>query len=84
MTMTGHRRPTQCERIIKYMEDFGSITSRDAINDLGVYRLASRISELKKDGYPITSKVETVKNRYGEPSYIKRYFMGNENGGAAS
>ena len=75
MTMTEHRRPMQCERIIKYIDDFGSITSRDAINDLGVYRLASRISELKKDGYPIVSKVEPVKNRYGEKCRIKRYSM---------
>lgn len=36
-------------------------------------RLASRISDLKKMGYPITSKVEAVKNRYDENCYIKRY-----------
>lgn len=81
MTMAEHKRPTQCERIIKYMDDFGSITQREAINDLGVYRLASRISELKQDGYPITSKMEAVKNRYGETSHIKRYFISNNGGG---
>lgn len=73
MTMAEHKRPTQCERIIRYIKDFGSITTRDAINDLGVYRLASRVSELKQDGYPIASKMEAVQNRYGETSYIKRY-----------
>lgn len=66
---------SQSERILKYMEDFGSITQIEALNDLGVMRLASRISDLKKLGYPIISEVEAVKNRYGEKCYIKRYSM---------
>lgn len=41
-------RPTQCERIIKYLKDFGSITQYQALQDLGIMRLASRISELQK------------------------------------
>ena len=52
----------------------------DAFKDLGVMRLASRISDLKKMGYPITSKVEAVKNRYGENCYIKRYSMEEPDG----
>ena len=52
----------------------------EALNDLGCMRLASRISDLKKLGYPITSKVEAVKNRYGENCYIKRYSMEENNG----
>lgn len=66
-------KATQTERVLKYIEDFGSITQLEALNDLGVMRLASRISDLKKLGYPITSNVEAVKNRYGENCYIKRY-----------
>lgn len=68
-------KPKQTERVLQYMQDFGSITQRDAINDLGVYRLASRISELKRDGYAISRKMETVQNRYGESSTIARYFL---------
>lgn len=74
MTM-ANRKPKQTERVLQYMRDFGSITQRDASNDLGVWRLASRISELKKDGYSITSKMEPVKNRYGETCHIKRYSL---------
>ena len=66
-------KATQAERVLDYIEEFGSITQLDALNDLGVMRLASRISDLKKLGYPITSSVEAVKNRYGENCYIKRY-----------
>ena len=39
---------TQCERIVKYMQDFGTITTAEAMLELGVYRLASRINDLKK------------------------------------
>ena len=73
-------RATQTERILDYISEFGSITQFDALKDLGVMRLASRISDLKKLGYPITSKVEAVKNRYGENCYIKRYSMEENNG----
>lgn len=73
-------RATQTERILKYIEENGSITQIQALNDCGVMRLASRISDLKKMGYPITSKVEAVKNRWGENCYIKRYALEESNG----
>lgn len=68
-------KTTQAERVLSYMEEFGSITQMDALNDLGVMRLASRISDLKKMGYPITSEIEAVKNRYEETCFIKRYSL---------
>ena len=77
MAKVDHK-PTQNERILQYMNDFGSITQMDALQDLGVMRLASRISDLRRLGYPIISKVEAVKNRYGEMCRIKRYSMKEE------
>lgn len=74
------RKSTQAERVLDYINDFGSITQLEALNDLGVMRLASRISDLRKEGYPITSEVEAVKNRYNETCYIKRYSMVKSNG----
>ena len=71
-------KPTQNERILEYMEEFGSITQLDALKDLGVMRLASRISDLKRLGYPIVSEIETVTNRFGEKCHIKRYRMESE------
>ncbi len=73
-------KATQTERILDYIDEFGSITQIEALRDLGIMRLASRISDLKKQGYPITSEIETVKNRYGENCHIKRYGL---QGGAA-
>lgn len=75
--MVNHK-PTQNERIIRYMETFGSITQVEALQDLGVMRLASRISDLRKRGHNIVSEVESVNNRYGETCHIKRYKLVEE------
>lgn len=72
----SNTRPTQAQRVIDYMHEFGSITQYEAIRDLGVMRLASRVSELKKRGYSIDSRMVAVKNRFGETCYVKSYSMG--------
>ena len=64
---------TQEDRIYKYMQDFGSITQLDAIRDLGVMRLASRISDMRRHGIAITREMESSKNRYGESTTYARY-----------
>jgi hypothetical protein len=55
------------------MKDFGSITPKEAMADLGVMRLASRISDMKKDGIGIIKETETGINRYGEATRYARY-----------
>ena len=64
---------TQCERILQYMQDFGSINPVQAMSDLGVMRLAARISDLKDEGHTITRKMVKKKNRYGEPVSFAEY-----------
>ena len=66
-------KATQAERIIDYIDKFGSITQYEALQDLGVMRLASRVSDLNRQGFMIVGKMEAVTNRYGEKCYIKRY-----------
>lgn len=73
--MAGHSNPTQNERILNYINRFGSITQLEALRDLGVMRLASRVSDLRRQGYSIISKVEAVENRFGEKVRIKRYSL---------
>lgn len=75
--MVEHK-PTQNQRIIEYIEQFGSITQIDALRDIGCMRLASRISDLRRLGYNIVSDIVPVKNRYGETCHIKRYRFGEE------
>jgi hypothetical protein len=71
--MMQHSKPTQNERILDYIDQFGSITQLEALRDLGVMRLASRISDLRRLGFPIKSEIITVENRYGEKCRVKRY-----------
>ena len=71
--MAGIGKTSQCDRILAYISDFGSITTRDAFLDLGVARLASRIHDLKKRGFEIESTSESALNRYGERVHYKRY-----------
>lgn len=77
MSKVDHK-PTQNQRIIDYINEFGSITQFEALRDLGVMRLASRVSDLKRLGYPVESEMEVVKNRYGENCRIKRYTLRSE------
>lgn len=80
MAKVDHK-PTQNERIIDYINKFGSITQIQALADLGVMRLASRISDLKSLGYPVESEMITVENRYGEECKVKRYTLRGEGNG---
>jgi hypothetical protein len=74
-------KATQNQRVLDYIAKNGSITQLEALQDLGIMRLASRVSDLKKQGCNIVSKTEAVKNRYGETCHIKRYFLGGANNG---
>lgn len=76
---TSNKVPTQCERIRQYIKDFGSITTLEAITDIGVLRLGARISEMRKRGENIRGEREYVKNRYGKKVPIVRYFLEEAN-----
>lgn len=71
----NEQKARQIDMILDYIDRFGSITPLDAMRDLGVMRLASRITDLKRLGFPIVSKTEAVENRYGKKTYIKRYYI---------
>ena len=66
---------TQTDRVLAYIKQFGSITQYEALQDLGVMRLASRISDLKRAGVPIKREMVGVKNRFGETCYISQYSL---------
>jgi len=66
---------TQCERIIRYMRDKGSITSAEAMSELGIMRLASRIADLKQMGIEVVARTEKGLNRFGERTRFTRYSL---------
>ena len=70
---------TRCDRVLRHMKDYGSITSLEAMIEYGIMRLASRISDLKGQGYAIVSERITGKNRYDEPTSYSVYRLAEEN-----
>ena len=66
---------TQKDRIIRHLNDKGSITALDAMKEYGIMRLASRISELKDEGYNIRSEFVSSKNRYNESVSFSKYSL---------
>lgn len=68
-------KASQCEKILAYMEKYDGITQLDAYLDLGCWRLASRINDLKKRGYPIKREIIKVQNRYGESVTVAKYSL---------
>ncbi len=67
----------QCERILRYLDEHGSITQMEA-NKLSIARLASRICALRQNGVEITDDWEIGTNQYGEPVHYKRYYKKQE------
>lgn len=69
---------TQCERVLQYMEKYGSINPMQAMEDLCCMRLASRISDLRHDGNKISRRMVAGVNRYGEKVTYAEYRLENE------
>lgn len=68
-------KQTHEKMILDYMRKHGSITAMDAIRDFGCMRLASRVSDLRWDGYNIETVMESGKNRQGETVRYARYYL---------
>ena len=71
--MEGNVKMTQCDKIVRHLREYGSISSLEAITEYGILRLASRVSDLKRRGYNIVGETKTGKNRYGEKTSFKVY-----------
>jgi hypothetical protein len=63
---------TQCQRVLQFMDDYGSITTMQAL-EIGITRLASRIHDLRKSGVEIKSETIYGINRYGDMIHYSLY-----------
>lgn len=63
----------QHKAIMDYLEAHGSITPMQAFSDLGITKLATRISELIRKGQRINKIPTEGVNRYGEPIRFMTY-----------
>lgn len=66
-------KTTQNELILAHLQTYGSITPLEAMAEYGCMRLASRISDLKGQGYPILAERGKSKNRNGETVHFAVY-----------
>ena len=72
----------QRQKVLDYINKWGSITSYQAYLDLGITQLATRIKELKEEGYIFTDEWVSKKNRDGVIVTFKKYMLleiANEN-----
>lgn len=67
---------TQCSRLLKALKA-GPVDPLLAWRDLGIYRLAPRVLDLRRAGYEITRKTKTVRNQFGEPCRVAEYSLEN-------
>lgn len=63
------------QRTYDFMKKHKGITSLQAIKEIGETRLSARIYELKDKGVLIQDEWIPAKNRYGETTFVKRYFI---------
>lgn len=66
----------QVALVREYIDRHGSITSMDAVKDMGVLRLSARIKDLRDAGENIVTVWEQSKNRDGNMVRYARYMRG--------
>jgi hypothetical protein len=63
---------THTTRLLKYLKDYKTITSLEAIRDLGNTRLSASIFNLKEEGYLIDTKSVQVPTRWTNTDGTKK------------
>jgi hypothetical protein len=72
--MSDISRITQCDRLLHWFKKSSStIDPLTAWEELGIYRLAARINNLRERGHDINTNTKEVCNRFGEPCRVAVY-----------
>lgn len=71
-------KQTQAEMILRYLEENGSISQKEAAAIFGCYRLSARIFDLRALGFDIRKEMATEKNRFGVNTSFARYWLKEE------
>lgn len=66
---------TQRDEVLDYLERYASITQDEALQELGIARLAARIHELRQMGVPILTKLVDVPTRNGRKAKVAVYYL---------
>ena len=68
-------KPSQCKRILKHIEQYGSISTMQAIMTYGIVNPHARIMELRRAGHPIVTTMHEGVNRFDEPCRYAVYTL---------
>ena len=66
---------SQNDRLLNHLQTKGSINPMEAWSEIGLYRLAARINDLRNAGHQINSQLVTVANRFGEKCKVASYTL---------
>ena len=69
--VNSKKSSSQCRNILEHLKHGFTITALEALDEFGCFRLASRISDLKKGGVPIDSKYISLSNG----KRVKQYYL---------
>lgn len=69
------KKPTQADDILNHLQEYKSITQKEAINKYKVYRLSAVIFQLRKQGYLIGGRNETTRTKHGRVANYTRYYL---------
>ena len=73
--METNKRPNQVSKVLAYMREHGSITSREAFFKCRIQSLPKRICEIIKQGFYIKKVREAGIDEDGNKVYSKRYYL---------
>ena len=68
----------QIERVVKYINTYGSISPMEAFKDLGITKLATVVSNMRyklEKPYILYQTLEHRYNRFGEKVHYMRYWL---------
>ena len=61
------------DKVLHYLQQFKTITPKECWLDLGIYRLGAAVHRLRERGYPISTTIISVSNRFGDKVRVARY-----------
>ena len=70
---------TQCEQVMGWLVNQGPITAMQAINELGIGRLAARIHDCREAGARIKTEVVQGVTRLGNKMQYAKYSLETAN-----
>ena len=71
------KKINKTQLVLKHLQQYGCITSLEAIDKYGATRLSSIIYNLRKRGYNIITESLPFVDRYGTKSNYGKYILSN-------